>query len=1071
MTKIRISAIFLWICLSVAGTAPPTASAQPAAPWQTTPTAAYVIELDAPAAAEFLMQRQQEGVAAASTAAASTAAASTAAATQQYIADLDQVQQGLLPSLARVGAPVLYRTQRVYNGIAVLATRAQADALAALPGVKTLHRVISKTPDTASSVPFLGAPALWQGFDHIPAVRGEGMRIAVIDTGVDYLHVDFGGPGVGYAQNDKTRRGDVPGFPSAKVVAGYDFVGDAYNADPRSATYNPIPAPDPDPMDCYGHGTHVAGIAAGYGVTQAQKPYPGPWDAATDFSNFRIGPGVAPLAQIVALKVFGCSGASDLVDLALEWAVDPDGDGDFSDRVDVINLSLGSPLGDLLDTTTIAANHAAAIGVVVVASAGNTSDYRFVVGSPSNADRAVSVAATQHGTLRASDGAVQRVDTIAAFSSRGPRVGDASLKPDLAAPGAGITSAASGAGAGALSLSGTSMAAPHVAGALALLRQLHPTWSSEEIKALAMNTAYPLVRSGLSPASTLYAPSRTGAGRIDLPAAARAQSVAYATAQPGRVSLSFGMPEVLDTYTAAQQLRVVNHGEQALAYTLSYFAVTAMPGVTVTLPLTQITAPAGGALDVPVILHADASEMGRATPPSVGESIASGRAWFDEASGHVLLWPSSGVWQALLSGAAATAPSGVAEFAYQPATHTLTYTLTVTGMAPNSVTNITLRAGQLSDPDALLYTLYTSSEGALSFPATGEFPFEAKHELLLAANELSVEISSAEAPAAPIHGQLVAAMPILHAPVHAAPRPVAAMHAAPARVEMKIDAAASITLTGRALLGSSPPTGVMSLANIFQLELQSPNLRPPELPAEAPDLYDAADISHTGIATDFASVGVQDALLHFGVATHEPWSSPNLVRFDVLMDIDGDGAADFRLFNSSREGYMTDALIGDSFVSVLENLRTGRRVIQLPLNGAGPGDLDTRPFQSRVMVLSVRVTDLGLPTGQNVFSYTIKSYHRALGDGTGDVIDRTPPRQFDLAHPALDVTHGGSHALLIDDRDGAGLSLRLDATGYAQQRPGGLLFFHHHNRVEEQVEVINVHFAWPATLSLPFLAR
>lgn len=1064
MTKIRISAIFLWICLSVAGTAPPTASAQPAAPWQTTPTAAYVIELDAPAAAEFLMQRQQEGVAA-----ASTAAASTAAATQQYIADLDQVQQGLLPSLARVGAPVLYRTQRVYNGIAVLATRAQADALAALPGVKTLHRVISKTPDTASSVPFLGAPALWQGFDHIPAVRGEGMRIAVIDTGVDYLHVDFGGPGVGYAQNDKTRRGDVPGFPSAKVVAGYDFVGDAYNADPRSATYNPIPAPDPDPMDCYGHGTHVAGIAAGYGVTQAQKPYPGPWDAATDFSNFRIGPGVAPLAQIVALKVFGCSGASDLVDLALEWAVDPDGDGDFSDRVDVINLSLGSPLGDLLDTTTIAANHAAAIGVVVVASAGNTSDYRFVVGSPSNADRAVSVAATQHGTLRASDGAVQRVDTIAAFSSRGPRVGDASLKPDLAAPGAGITSAASG--AGALSLSGTSMAAPHVAGALALLRQLHPTWSSEEIKALAMNTAYPLVRSGLSPASTLYAPSRTGAGRIDLPAAARAQSVAYATAQPGRVSLSFGMPEVLDTYTSAQQLRVVNHGEQALAYTFSYFAVTAMPGVTVTLPLTQITAPAGGALDVPVILHADASEMGRATPPSVGESIASGRAWFDEASGHVLLWPSSGVWQALLSGAAATAPSGVAEFAYQPATHTLTYTLTVTGMAPTSVTNITLRAGQLSDPDALLYTLYTSSEGALSFPATGEFPFEAKHELLLAANELSVEISSAEAPAAPIHGQLVAAMPILHAPVHAAPRPVAAMHAAPARVEMKIDAAASITLTGRALLGSSPPTGVMSLANIFQLELQSPNLRPPELPAEAPDLYDAADISHTGIATDFASVGVQDALLHFGVATHEPWSSPNLVRFDVLIDIDGDGAADFRLFNSSREGYMTDALIGDSFVSVLENLRTGRRVIQLPLNGAGPGDLDTRPFQSRVMVLSVRVTDLGLPTGQNVFSYTIKSYHRALGDGTGDVIDRTPPRQFDLAHPALDVTHGGSHALLIDDRDGAGLSLRLDATGYAQQRPGGLLFFHHHNRVEEQVEVINVHFAWPATLSLPFLAR
>ena len=86
MAKIRISVIFLCICLSVTGVAPHTASAQPDAPWQTAPAAAYVIELDAPAAAEFLMQRQQEGV----------AAASAAAATQQYIADLDQVQHCLL---------------------------------------------------------------------------------------------------------------------------------------------------------------------------------------------------------------------------------------------------------------------------------------------------------------------------------------------------------------------------------------------------------------------------------------------------------------------------------------------------------------------------------------------------------------------------------------------------------------------------------------------------------------------------------------------------------------------------------------------------------------------------------------------------------------------------------------------------------------------------------------------------------------------------------------------------------------------------------------------------------------
>ena len=390
-------------------------------------------------------------------------ASALAATTQAQLSTIENAQQSMLAALAELDVPVLYRVQRVYNGIAVLAPVSAMASLAQIPGVAAVHRIHRKQPDNAVSVPFLGAPQLWQG-STLPGVRGEGITIAVIDTGIDYLHTDFGGPGSGYAQNDRTRLGDVPGFPGVKVVGGYDFAGDRYNADPEDADYQPIPIPDPDPMDCYAHGTHVAGTAAGFGVAADGATYAGPYDASTNFGAFRVGPGVAPLAQIYALKVFGCTGSSDITDVAIEWAVDPNGDGDFADAVDVINLSLGSPYGNGYDTTTVAANNAAAMGVIVVASAGNSGDNYFVVGSPSTGDRVISVAASQHGIVAAQYAPI-RTDTLAGFTARGPRRNDAALKPDLAAPGVSILSAASLSGNSGRVLSGTSMAAPHVAGA------------------------------------------------------------------------------------------------------------------------------------------------------------------------------------------------------------------------------------------------------------------------------------------------------------------------------------------------------------------------------------------------------------------------------------------------------------------------------------------------------------------------------------------------------------------------------------------------------------------------------
>jgi minor extracellular serine protease Vpr len=264
-------------------------------------------------------------------------------------------QKQMWKSLAKFGAKQESALRVGVNGVRIKVDAATLGQIKALPGVRTVSPVTRHVVDNAQSVPWIGSQAFWDTY----GLTGEGVSIGIIDTGIDYQHEDFGGDG-------------TDTFPTAKVVGGYDFAGDAYNG-------GNDPVPDDDPLDCNGHGTHVAGTAAGLGVPDV------------------IGPGVAKGADLYALRVFGCNGSTTLTSDAIEWAMDPNGDGDMSDHLDVINMSLGSPWGYPSDPSAISSNHAAQLGIVVATSAGNEGDVPYITGAPGAASLAISTAASTKG--------------------------------------------------------------------------------------------------------------------------------------------------------------------------------------------------------------------------------------------------------------------------------------------------------------------------------------------------------------------------------------------------------------------------------------------------------------------------------------------------------------------------------------------------------------------------------------------------------------------------------------------------------------------------------------------------
>jgi subtilisin family serine protease len=350
-------------------------------------------------------------------------------------------------------ARVHWRYRLVANGFSVVLPRRQIGALERLHGVRAVYESVpyASAADGTSPVQ-IGAPALW---GPTLATAGQGIKIGIIDSGVDPSHPFF----------DPSSYTMPPGFPkgqvkytTAKVIVARSF--------PPAGTKQPSArlafAPDDDL-----HGTHVAGIAAG--------------NPRTVTGTGQLASGVAPRAYIGNYKVFvqtdeGISpnANSPALVAAIEAAV--------ADGMDVINFSGGEPQDDpSRDVVAHALDVAAEAGVVSVIAAGN--DYRELgagsITSPATATRTIAAAAVE------TSGSPPK-SVLADFSSVGPAPVSYVLKPDVAAPGVDILSSVPG--GGWISLDGTSMAAPQVAGAAALLEQRHPTWTAEEVKSALVQT-------------------------------------------------------------------------------------------------------------------------------------------------------------------------------------------------------------------------------------------------------------------------------------------------------------------------------------------------------------------------------------------------------------------------------------------------------------------------------------------------------------------------------------------------------------------------------------------------------
>ena len=948
----------------------------------------------------------------------------------QVQAIASQVQSQAQQVSSQSGAQVLYTTHNAVRGVAVRGDAESIKALANRSDVEKISPILPKYRQNAGAAIDAGSLATWTGTTNSAGAggyTGKGVKIAVIDSGIDYTHTDFGGSGKLEDYEKASKLTELPSADSGlinrtKVAGGYDLVGDNYDGSNTAV-------PDGNPLDCTtgGHGTHVAGTAAGYGVNADGSTFTGDYSKLTaeQLKTMKIGPGVAPDAEIYAFRVFGCSGSTNVVIEALDRALDPNGDGDFSDRVNVVNMSLGGEFSPQDDPEAYAVDALTRAGVLSVISAGNANDYSLRgdtysnSGHPATAASAITVA-NAYGSTRAVDaaeltdpatsttrkvrgdystsypwaqagskdftgevtaisennryacnalsateaaavkgkwvlidwaeadgnltcGSKVRFDNLQAAGAKGvllaghdeePGLGIAGnetlpgfrlaasaakdlraqitaaeaagkpltvrlgnelksslridtgkldqlnpmsargfhgsygyTKPDIAAPGSYITSAAVATGSNSVTFSGTSMAAPYVTGSAALVMQSHPTYTPAQVKSALMNTATHDVRTEPGAA---YAVDRVGAGRVDTLAAVQSKSLVYNADKSGTVSLSFGVLEYAPdagVQTLTREVTVENTDSAAHTYALSYAESTNIPGVEYSFPSAVTLAP-GETKKLEVTVRIDPAKLEKTRDPAM---------------------------------------------------------------------DVTQNATDY----------YTGNETV---------PAQYRQYIASASGRLVLTEDGTKA---------------LRLPIHVAPKPVSTMHAAENTVTFtqkpssdeaqKADTGwtkSQISLRGTEVNQG----GYRSLLGAFEYGASVDRVAPTSLSLNS---NVKANLQYVGASSDAPALkaaggNADDGTLRFGISTWANWDVVSYENtFTVEIDTDGNNRADYKLVTDRAKGldYPLVRLYGYKNGSLVE-------LAHYPLNGAW-GDVDTNMMDTNTLIMGAPLKDLGLTSANN----------------------------------------------------------------------------------------------------------
>ncbi|GAA1145773.1 S8 family serine peptidase [Kribbella jejuensis] len=451
-------------------------------------------------------------------------------------------------------------------------------------------------------VTYKGRRAAVPGARQLPAINGAALAATkdskvLDDAGIDKVWLD--------GKRQVTLDQSVPqiGAPTA-WKAGYTGKGvpvavldtgiDKSHPDLATQVVGMKNFTDSPDGDHFGHGTHVASTIAG--------------TAAASSGKYK---GVAPDARLYDGKVCDDGGScqDSAIVAGMEWAAK-------DVKAKIVNLSLGSTDTPEIDPLEEAVNRLTAeTGTLFVIAAGNDGPGERTIGSPGSAESALTV------------GAVDKQNGLADFSSRGPRIGDGAVKPDISAPGVSIVAAKAQdsvigepVGDRYLRLDGTSMATPHVAGSAAILAQEHPTWKAAELKGALMGSAKPAAD------QTAF---EQGAGRVDVAKGIKQTVIA----EPGDLSFGTAVWPHGDDTPVTKTLTYRNLGDKAvtlkLAANLNAPDGAPAPAGALRLSATTVTVPAGGTASVQATSNtkhdgADGLYSGRITATGGDVSVTSG---------------------------------------------------------------------------------------------------------------------------------------------------------------------------------------------------------------------------------------------------------------------------------------------------------------------------------------------------------------------------------------------------------------------------------------------------------------